>query len=90
MSTTPVPDTPVNTATALHSPVKAPVARCTTSQENNSAVMDSSNTNTPTPMPIATHNRQHQVEVLTPCTIQYNRFVDPQGRPLQPDTVIFL
>ena len=30
-----------------------------------------------------------QVEVLTPCTRQYDRFVDPQGRPLQPGTVIF-
>ena len=40
-------------------------------------------------MPTATQDRQHEVEVLTPCTRQYDRFVDPQGRPLQPGTVIF-
>ena len=39
-------------------------------------------------MPITTQDRQHQVEVLTPCTRQYDRFVDPQGRPLQPGTII--
>ena len=38
-------------------------------------------------MPIATEDRQ--VEIFTPCTRQYNRFVDPQGRHLQPGTVIF-
>ena len=88
MSTTPVPETLVNTATALHSPVKAPLARSTPSQGNNSAAQDTSNTNTPMPIPIATQDRQHQVEVLIPCTRQYNRIVDPQGRPLQPGTVI--
>ena len=36
-----------------------------------------------------TQDRHHQVEVLTPCTRQYSRFVDPQGRPLQPGTIIF-
>ena len=30
-----------------------------------------------------------QVEVLTPCTRQYDRFVDPKGKPLQPGMVIF-
>ena len=40
-------------------------------------------------MLVATQDRQPQVEVLTPCTRQYDRFVDPQGRPLQPCTVIF-
>ena len=40
-------------------------------------------------MPVATQDRQHQVEFLTPCTRQCDRFVDPQGRPLQPGTVIF-
>ena len=39
-------------------------------------------------MPVATQDRQ-QAEVLTPCTRQYDRFVDPQGRPLQSGTVIF-
>ena len=27
--------------------------------------------------------------MLTPCTRQYNRFIDPEGKPLQPGTVIF-
>ena len=82
MCTTPVPETPVNTATTLHTPVKVPPARSNPSQVKNSAVMDTSNTNTPMPMPIATQDRQLEVEVLTPCTRQYDRFVDPQGRPL--------
>ena len=89
MSTTPVPETPINNATAPQSPVKAALARSTSCQGNNSAVKDTPNTNTPLPMPITTQDRQHQVEVLTPCSRQYNRFVDPQGRPLQPGTIIF-
>ena len=40
------------------------------------------------PMPTAAQDRHHQVEVLTPCTRQCERFVDPQGRPLQPGTII--
>ena len=87
MPTTSVPETPVNNATAPHSQVKAPLARSTPSQENNSAVMDTSNTNTTMPMQITTQDRQ--AEVLTPCTRQYDGLVDPQGRPLQPGTIIF-
>ena len=41
------------------------------------------------PIPTTAQDRNHQVEVLTPCTMQYNRFVDPQGRTLQPGTIIF-
>ena len=40
-------------------------------------------------MPAATQGSQHWVEILTPCTRQYDRFVDPQGRPLQPGAIIF-
>ena len=29
-----------------------------------------------------------QVEALTPCTRQHDRFVIPSGKPLQPGTVI--
>ena len=29
-----------------------------------------------------------QVGALTPCMRQHDRFVDPSGKPLQPDTVI--
>ena len=88
-STTPVPETPANTTAVLHTPIKTPQARGTPSAGNNSIVQDVSNTNTPTSMLVASQDRQHQVEVLTSCTRQYNRFVDPQGRPLQPCTVIF-
>ena len=87
MSTTPVPETPVNNAAALHSPVKTPLARSTPSHGNNSAVMDTSNSNTTMPMPITTQGRQ--VEALTPCTRQYDMFIDPQGRPLQPVNTVF-
>ena len=37
---------------------------------------------------MATQDDQHQVEVLPSCTRRYDNFVDPQGRPLQPGTVI--
>ena len=63
------------------------LARSTPSQGNNSAVTDTSNSKTPMPIPIATQDRQ--VEVLKPCTRQYDRFIDPQGRTLQLGTVIF-
>ena len=85
MPTTSVPKTPVNTKTVLHTPVTTPVARSIPSKGNSSAVMDTSNPNTPIPTSI--HDRQ--VEVLMPCTRQYDRFVDPEGKPLQPGTVIF-
>ena len=57
MSTTAVPETLVNNATAPHTPVKTSLARSTSFQENNSVVMDTSNTNTPMPMPITTQDR---------------------------------
>ena len=85
MPTTLLPETLVNIATAPHTPVTTLPARSSPSQGNNSAVIDTSGTNTPTTMV----DRPYQVEVLTPCTRQYDRFVDPQGRPLQPGTVIF-
>ena len=87
MSATPVPKTQVNNATVAHAPVKTPLTRSTSSHGNNSVAMDTSNSNTPMPMPVTTQDRQ--VEVFTPCTRQYDRFVDPQGRPLQPGTLIF-
>ena len=89
MSTTQLPETPANTKSVPHIPIKTPQARGTPSPGNNSTVQDVANTNTPTSMLVATQDRQHQVEVLTPSTRQYDRFVDPQGRPLQPGTVIF-
>ena len=47
--------------------------------------MDTSNPNSP--VPISLQNRQ--VEVLTPCMRQHDRFVDPEGKPLQPSMVFF-
>ena len=89
MPRTLLPETPVNVTTALHTPVTTPPARSASSQGNNSRVINTSGPNTPMPMPTTTQERHHQVEVLNPCTRQYDRFVDPQGRPLQPGTVMF-
>ena len=47
--------------------------------------MDSSNPSTPAPI----FMQDKQVEVLTPYMRQHDRFVDPNGKPLQPGTVIF-
>ena len=83
-STTSVAETPVNIKAAPHMPVTTPWAI-----GNNSAVQHTSNSHSPISMPMATQDSEHQVKVLTPCTRQYGRFVDPQGRPLQPGSVIF-
>ena len=85
MPSTLLPETPVNTATVTHTPVTTPVTRSIPCDSNSSAVMDTSNPNTPVPITM----QDRQVEVLTPCTRQHNRFVDPKGRLLQPGTVIF-
>ena len=85
MPSTLLPETPVNTAKELHTPVTTPVARSIPSDSNSSAVMDTSNSNTPVPITM----QDREVEVLTPCTRQHDKFVDPAGRPLQPGTVIF-
>ena len=85
VTTTSVSDTPANIIAAAHTPVTTPCAR-----GNNSVTEHTSSTHTPISLPMATQNSQYQEEVLTPCTRQYNRFVDPQGRPLQPGTVIFV
>ena len=80
MSTTPMPETPVNPATVQHTPVTTPVA------SNGSAVMDTSNPSTPALISM----QDKWVEVLMPCMRQHDRFVDPEGKPLQPGTVIFV
>ena len=84
-TTTPLPETPVNSATVQHTPVTIPVARSIPSDSNSSAVMDTSNCSTPT----HTSMQDKQVEVLMPCTRQHDMFVDPEGKPLQPGTLIF-
>ena len=86
MPSTPLPETPVNTATMPHTPVTTPVTRSIPSNSNSSAVMDTSNPNTPVPIT----KQDKQVEVCMPCTRQHDRFVDPKGKPLEPGKVIFV
>ena len=84
ISTTPLPETPVNPATVPHTPVTTLVARSIPSYSNSSTVMDTSHPSTPAPISM----QDKQVEVLMPCMRQQDRFVDPKGKPLQPGTVI--
>ena len=85
LPSTPLPETPVNTATVPHIPATIPVTRSIPSFSSRSAVMDTSNPSTPVPITI----KDRHVEVLMPCTREHDRFVNPKGRPLQPGTVIF-
>ena len=59
MSTTLLPETPVNSATVPHTPVTTPVARSIPSDSNGSAVMHTSNPSTPAPISM----QDKQVEV---------------------------
>ena len=86
MPSTPLPETPVNTATVPHMPVTTPVPRCTPSKSNSSAVMDTLNPNIPIPITM----QDRQVEVHMPCMRQHDRFVDPKGKLIQPGTAIFV
>ena len=85
MSMTLLPETPVNPATVPNFPIASLLARSIIPDKSSYAVTDTSNTNTP--VPISSQDRQ--VEVLMPCTRQHDRFVDPNGKPLQPGMVIF-
>ena len=84
MPSTPLPETPVNTATVPHTPVTTPVARSIPSKSSSSAVMGTSNPNTPIPITM----QDRQVEEHMSCMRQHDRFVDPKGKLLQPGTVI--
>ena len=84
MPTTPLPEMPVNPATVPSTPVNSPLARSILPDNSSHAVTDTSNSNSP----VAISTQDKQVEVLTPCTRQHDRFVDPTGKPLQPGTVI--
>ena len=70
MPTILLPETPVNTVTVPHTLVITPQTRSTPSEGSSSAVMDTSNSNTPVQFTM----QDREVEVLTPCTRQYNRF----------------
>ena len=80
-----LPETPVNPATVPSSSCALPLARSLLPDNSSHAVTDTSNPNSP--VPISSQDRQ--VEVLMPCTRQHDRFVDPEGKPIQLGMVIF-
>ena len=84
MPTDPLPETPVNPATIPSTPVNAPLARHILPDGSSHSATDTSNSNSP----VANLTQDRQVEVLTPCMRQHDRFVNPSGKPLQPGTVI--
>ena len=61
-----------------HTPVNTPLPRqmLTTSGSNQDL------------SPADTQSFQRQVKGFTPCVRKNDRFVNPSGKPLQPDTVI--
>ena len=59
-------------------PVNSQFTRCILTENGTHSASDAPNT--------LSSNRQ--VEALTPCMRQHDRFVDPSGKPLQPGTVI--
>ena len=77
---------PTRTTTLLSEAQSTPV----NSQLGRSILPDNRNsTASDTPDILVTVLTQdRQVEVLTTCTRQHDRFVDPSGKPLQPSTVI--
>ena len=84
MSTTPLPEMPVNPATVSSTPVNSPLARSILPDNSSHAVTDTSNSNSP----IATSHRLSSLRCLHPAQGKCDRFVDPTGKPLQPGTVI--
>ena len=85
MPTTLLPETPVNSATVPGMPTPSPLAGSVLPDNTGHAVTDTSNPNSPVP----TSSQDRQVEVLIPCMRQHSRFVNPEGKPLQPRMVIF-
>ena len=68
---------------ALVTPVNSELTRSILPDNRNHTTSD-------TPITLITKSAQdRQVEALTPCMRQHNRFVDPSGKLLQPGTVIF-
>ena len=82
--TTLLPETPVIPATIPSTPVNLPLARSILPDNRSHAATDTPISNSLIAIP--THDKQ--IEVLTPCMQQHDRFVDPSGKPLQPGTVI--
>ena len=75
---------PVNPATIPNTPVNAPLARNILPVSSSHSATDTPNSSSP----VAILTQDRQVEVLTPCIRQHDRFVHPSGKPLQPGTVI--
>ena len=75
-------ETPANPATVPSTPVASPLARSILPDNSSHAATDTSNSNCPVPI----SSQDKQVEVLTPCMRQHNKFVDPTGKPIQPGT----
>ena len=75
-----LPEMPLNPATIPSTPVNSPLARSILPDSSRHLATDTSNSNSP----VAILTQDKQVEVLTPCTRQHDRFVDPSGKPLQP------
>ena len=82
---TPLSVTPVNPASVPSSPIASLLARSILLDNSSHAVTDTSNPNSP--VPISSQDRQ--IEVLMPCMRQHDRFVNPEGKPLQLGMVIF-
>ena len=84
MPTTLLPEMPVNPATVPSTPVSSPLGRSILPDNSSHTVTDTSNSSSP----IAISTQDKQAEVLTLCMRQYDSFVDPAGKLLQPGTVI--
>ena len=74
--TTPLSDAP-------RTPVNSQLARSILPDNRNDTAPDTPNTQ------ITASAQDKQVEALTPCMRQHNRFVNPSGKLLQPGTAIF-
>ena len=85
MPATLLPETPVSPAAVPSMPTTSPLARSVLLDDTSHTVTDTSNPNSS----VLTSLQDRQVKVPMPCTRQWDRFVDPEGKPLQPSTVIF-
>ena len=84
MPTTPLPEMLANPATITNTPVNSLLARSILPDNSSHAATVTPNSNSLVVIP----TEDNQVEALTPCMRQHDRFIDPTGRPLQPGTVI--
>ena len=78
MPMTLLPETPVNPATIPSTPVNSPLARSMLPDNRSHAATYTPNSNSL----IAISKQDKQVEALTPCMRQHDRFIDPSCKPL--------